>query len=181
VVKIQSSGSANLMYQVTTAYYLPWERLDEAPQGEEGSDLVSIQVGYDRASLAVNDTLAVNVKVQLNQPGARAEQAMIDLGLPPGFSLESGDLDALVERYKDQLPEYAGVKVQRYELTGRQILIYLTNLSADEPLEFSYHLRAKYPLRVQTPASSAYDYYNPARQGGAAPQLLEVQAQDAGQ
>jgi uncharacterized protein YfaS (alpha-2-macroglobulin family) len=173
-VTIQASGSAALMYQVTSSYYLPWDRLAEAPQSEDGSEQVAIAVSYDRANLEVNDSVAVNVKVALNQSGAKAEQAMIDLGLPPGFTLESADLDALVERYKDQAKGYTGVKVERYELTGRQILIYLTNLSAGQPLEFTYHLRARFPLRIQTPASSAYDYYNPGRQGASAPQPLEV-------
>jgi hypothetical protein len=35
-------------------------------------------------------------------------------------------------------------------------------------------LKAKYPLRVQTPASTAYDYYNPDVQGELPPQVLVV-------
>ena len=65
-------------------------------------------------------------------------------------------------------------KIERYELTGRQILVYLTNLSDGKPLEFSFRLRARFPLRVQTPASSAYDYYNPQVSGLLAPQILTV-------
>ena len=60
------------------------------------------------------------------------------------------------------------------ELTGRQILVYLANLAEGQPLTFTYHLRARFPLSVRSPASSAYDYYNPAVSGEKAPQLIEV-------
>jgi hypothetical protein len=174
-IDLRAEGEGNLMYQVVSGYYQPWDKLAELPAGPDGSDLVSINVAYDRSELAVDDTVGVGVRVALNQPGARAEQAMIDLGLPPGFSLVTEDLDGVVARYNDVLPDYAGPKVQRYELTGRQILVYVTNLNAEIPLEFSFRLRAKYPLRVQAPASSAYDYYNPDKRADAAPVILEVQ------
>jgi hypothetical protein len=51
--------------------------------------------------------------------------------------------------------------IARYELTGRQIIIYLEDFSSEEPLSFSYRLRARFPMRAQTPPSHAYDYYNP--------------------
>ncbi|MBI4928340.1 MAG: hypothetical protein HY835_11280, partial [Anaerolineae bacterium] len=174
VVEIEASGSGKLMYQVTSAYTLPWERLAEYPELVAAQDLVSIDVAYDRTELAVDDTVEVSVQVKLNQPGASAEQAMIDLGLPPGFSLLSEDLDALVTRYNDTLPDDPQPKIQRYEQTGRQVLVYITNLSADRPLQFSYRLRARFPLRAQAPASSAYDYYDPDVQGEQAPQVLVV-------
>nr|HMN62977.1 hypothetical protein [Anaerolinea sp.] len=94
--------------------------------------------------------------------------------LPPGFSVQAEDLAALVARYNDTPPDYEFAKVERYELTGRQVLVYLTNLSNGKPIEFSFGLKARFPLRVQTPASSAYDYYNPDVQGELPPQTLVV-------
>ncbi|HUX77281.1 MAG TPA: hypothetical protein VMY40_11640 [Anaerolineae bacterium] len=78
--------------------------------------------------------------------------ALIDLGVPPGFAVLTEDLSRLVEQ---------GV-IARYELTGRQIIIYLEDFSSEAPLAFSYRLRARFPMQAQTPPSSAYDYYNPA-------------------
>jgi hypothetical protein len=173
-VEINVNGDGNLMYQVAGSYYLPWDQLAKYPDLAPQDDLVTIGVTYDRTELAVNDSVNVKVNLSLNQSGARAESAMVDLGIPPGFSVQTEDLDALVARYKDTPPDYAFVKIARYELTGRQILVYLTNLSNGNPLEFSFRLKAKYPLRVQTPSSSAYDYYNPNVQGTLAPQTLEV-------
>ena len=90
------------------------------------------------------------------------KMALIDLGLPPGFTVLAEDLSRLVEQGQ----------IARYELTGRQIIVYLEDFSSDQPLAFSYRLRARFPLRAQTPPSSAYDYYNPAEQAMEAP--LEV-------
>ena len=99
---------------------------------------------------AVGAAVAVDVAVRLNQAGM-VKMALIDLGVPPGFSVETEDLSQLVDE---------GV-ISRYELTGRQIIIYVEDLSAEKPLTFSYRLRARFPMRAQTPPSSVYDYYNP--------------------
>ncbi len=173
-VEIEVSGEGNLMYQVAGSYYLPWDKLALYPEIAPQEDLVSIAVAYDRAELAVNDTVQVNVKVSLNQQGGKAESALIDLGLPPGFAVQAEDLAALVARYDDTPPDYEFAKIERYELTGRQILVYISNLSNGRPIEFSFGLKAKFPLRVQTPPSSAYDYYNPDVQGELPPQTLVV-------
>lgn len=173
-IDIAMQGKGNLMYQVVSSYYLPWDALAKYPDLQPQGGLVSIDVSYDRTELAVNDTVTVDVKVSLNQPGGRAESALIDLGLPPGFTVMSEDLDALVARFDDVPEDYDFPAIQRYELTGRQILVYITNLQDGKPLEFSYRLLAKFPLQAQTPSSSAYDYYNPDVNGLDDPQMLVV-------
>jgi uncharacterized protein YfaS (alpha-2-macroglobulin family) len=157
-VQIELEGGGNLMYQVATRYYLPW---DQVPMVEMMSDLMTIDVDYDRTALAVNDTVTVDVGVRLNTPGV-VKMALIDLGVPPGFTVLTEDLSRLVEQDV----------IARYELTGRQIIIYLEDFSSETPLRFSYRLRARFPMRAQTPPSSAYDYYNPADLAVRAP--LEV-------
>ncbi len=137
-------------------------------------DLATIDVSYDRTELSVDDTVGVDVTVSLNEPGSTAEQTIIDLGLPPGFTVETEDLERLVARFGDVPEDYAYAQVKRYELTGRQIILYVTNLTAEQPLSFSYRLRASFPLVAQTPASTAYDYYNPGTSAEAAPLTLTV-------
>jgi len=88
--------------------------------------------------------------------------ALVDLGVPPGFTVLTEDLSRLVEQKT----------IARYELTGRQIIVYLENFSSEQPLNFSYRLRARFPMRAQTPPSRAYDYYNPGGETVQAP--LEV-------
>lgn len=146
-VQVEIEGGGNLMYQVATRYYLPWEQV---PMLEVMDELITIDLAYDRTTLAVNDEVAVNVSVKLNREGV-VKMALIDLGVPPGFTVLTEDLSRLVEQ---------GI-IARYELTGRQIIIYLEDFSSGAPLSFSYRLRARFPMRAQAPPSSAYDYYNP--------------------
>jgi hypothetical protein len=134
-----------------------------------------IDVVYDRTELAVNETVRVDVTAKLTDPGAFAKQAILDLGIPPGFSVNAEDLAALVARMNQTMVGEGETAVERYELTGRQIILYLSNVTGERPLQFSYHLTANYPLRAQTPASNAYDYYNPDVNGENAPQLLTVE------
>ena len=73
-------------------------------------------MAYDRTELAVNDTVEVNVKVTLSQ--GTAKSALIDLGVPPGFSVQAEDLAALVARFNDVPADYAYPTIERYDLTG---------------------------------------------------------------
>jgi uncharacterized protein YfaS (alpha-2-macroglobulin family) len=157
---IDVDGQRSLMYQVIAEYYVSW---DQVPEGPPEKEAVAVQVSYDRSDLSVNDVVTAKVTAQLQIPGV-ARMAIVDVGLPPGFTVLSEDLDLLVER---QI-------ISRYELAARQIIIYLEEFSSKKPLEFSYRLRAKYPLKAQAPASQAYDYYTPDTQGIQRPQQITV-------
>jgi len=169
-INITMQGEGDLMYQIAGSYYLPWSQV---PMVELAPEAVSIDVAYDRTDLRVDDTVEVTVDVRLNEPGV-AEWALIDLGIPPGFTVVGEDLNALVARYTDVPEDYPDPVIKRYELTGRQILVYIGNLSQEQPISFSYRLRAKFPIVAQTPASSAYDYYNPEVSGLEEPQTIVV-------
>jgi hypothetical protein len=145
-IDLGDEKAGNLMYQVATRYYLPWDAVEFVPEAEP---LITIDVAYDRTTLAVNDEVTVDVEARLR--AGVVKMALIDLGVPPGFDVLTEDLSRLVEQ---------GV-IARYELTGRQVIVYVENLSSEAPLRFSTRLRARFPLRAQTPPSSAYDYYNP--------------------
>ena len=123
----------------------------------------TIDLAYDRIELAVNDEVTVNVSVRLNREGT-VRMALVDLDVPPGFTVLTEDLSRLVEQ---------GL-IARYELTGRQIIIYLEDFTYGAPLTFSYRLQARFPMRAQTPPSGAYDYYNPTDRATRAPLELTV-------
>jgi len=38
--------------------------------------------------------------------------------VPPGFTVQSEDLDRLVAHYRDLPADYADARIERYELTG---------------------------------------------------------------
>jgi len=169
-VEIVMEGQGSLAYAVASSFYLPWERLRLHPELAPAADQLTLEVKYDRTELRVNDSLQVEGTVSLNQPGAHAQSVVIDLGLPPGFSVQTDDLDALVTQHRQAGAD--GARIERYELTGRQIMLYATNLREGQPLSFSYRLTARFPVSVRAPGSLAYDCYNPDISGSAAPERL---------
>jgi uncharacterized protein YfaS (alpha-2-macroglobulin family) len=168
-VRLHVEGKGNLMVQISTRYFLPW---DKVPAHVDEAPLMDIAVAYDRTELVVNDTIEVSVHVELKEGAAR--QAIVDLGIPPGFEVMSEDLANLVARHSDLPPDYEGAKFSRFDLTGRQIIVYLEDLKAGQPLDFGYRIRARYPIKAQTPPSSAYDYYNPGVSAVSAPEAIQV-------
>ncbi len=158
-VRLQFEGEGSTLYQVVGKYYLPWEKVRAASEG-----LLDIAVEYDRTTLNKDDLVTAEVKVRNNAPGATS-MVIIDLGIPPGFEVQADDLADLVEKGT----------LQRYSLTGRQIICYLERLTAGQSLQFHYRLRAKFPLSAQTPKSTIYEYYNTDNRADAQPVELEVQ------
>ena len=143
-IQLRFTGEGSSLYQIVSKYYLPWEK----PPVE--GKLLSIDVAYDRSQLAKDDVVTCSVTIANNRPGS-AQMVIVDLGIPPGFEVQTGDLDELV-----------GSKVfEKYNLTGRQIIVYLEEVEHGKPIEFEYRLRAKFPIRAMTPQSRVYEYYNP--------------------
>lgn len=157
-VKITLKGKGSALYQIVSKYYLPWALVRPPKQ-----ELLSIDVSYDRTSLRTDDLLTARVSVVNNDPRA-CNMVVIDLGVPPGFEVQTADLDRLVEKQV----------MEKYTIAARQIIVYLDKLASRKPLEFSYRLRAKFPIKAATPASRVYRYYNPEVEATAKPVELTV-------
>ncbi len=151
-IKFRVNGTGAFAYQISTSYYVDWKGVEE-----NRAEAMQVEVDYDRTELKVNDKVRARATIRLNEGEAR--MAVVDLGVPPGFNVLTDELDAAVKQGK----------LSRYELTGRQIILYLENVRAGERISFDYALQAKFPLRVQTPRTSMYDYYNPNLQGESKP------------
>jgi uncharacterized protein YfaS (alpha-2-macroglobulin family) len=171
-VQLDVSGEGQSMFQATGWGYVPWKLVPEGglpvePGGGTGgntpSGKLNLTVDYDRTELAANDQVAATVNIAWDGPGA-AEMVIVDLGIPPGFDVATDDFDKLV----------SAKTIQKYSLTGRQVIVYLDKVDSAQPVKFAYHLKAKYPLKAQSPASQAYAYYNPEIQSTAKPQELVV-------
>jgi hypothetical protein len=160
---ISREGDRAIQYQVSTDYYLPWPGPTSTPTTPSAPQGVRIDVSYDRTELSVNDIVQVTAEIEVLSEGV-AGTLLVDLGIPPGFTPLTADLDGLVS---DGL-------VERYELTGRQIIFYLTNVSSGEIRELPYRLQARFPIRAQAPASTVYDYYTPEQRATEAPQRIVV-------
>ncbi len=156
-VSLRFEGTGSSLYQVVGRYYLPWK--DVAPPAEEP---ISISVDFDKTELTTQDTVRCTVNVANNQPGT-AKMVVVDVGIPPGFTVLTEDLEPLVQS-----------RFQKYQVAGRQVIFYLDELPSKSPLEWSYRLQAKFPIRALTPESVAYEYYNPEIRAVSAPQELSV-------
>jgi len=160
-ITITFSGKGSALYQIVSIYYLPWQRVAQPPK-----EALDIEVSYDKTRLAQNDTATCSVKVT-NNTGKVAEMVIIDLGIPPGFEVMAEDLQRMVDK---------GM-FQKFTLAARQIIIYLEEIPPKPPLEFSYTLRAKFPIKAKTPQSKVYKYYNPEVEGIAKPVEMVIEGQ----
>ncbi len=157
-IELRCSGTGTFTYQVAGKYYLPWKKEKELTEKP-----LSIDVHYDRTTLSSDDT--VKVTAMLQRKGASSPGMVIaDLGVPPGFTVITEDL----EKMKD-----SGI-IQRYELTSRQIILYLMEVKKGQMLIFSYRMKARFPLRAKSPASAVYEYYNPRVRAESPPQQITV-------
>ena len=157
-VQVKFSGKGSALYQIVARCYLPWQGKPAAAK-----EPLSIAVSYDKTELAQADTLTAKVVIENNRP-ARANMVIVDLGVPPGFDVEAGDLAELV----------GDKTIARFNLTGRQIIVYLEQVEQQKPVEFSYRLKAKFPVKAKTPKSTVYEYYNPDVNAEVQPQELTV-------
>jgi hypothetical protein len=158
-IAITQKAAVELPYQLVGRYWLPWkEPVVEAPRPLE------IQVEYDAVRLSVDDVLTCTVHVRSNQK-APVTMTIVDLGIPPGFTVDTAAFEGLVKR---------GV-LAKYEMTGRQCILYVCNIRPEAPLRFSYELRARYPIRAKVPPARVYDYYNPEKADVAPPREIVVE------
>lgn len=157
-VQITFQGEGTSLYRVTGKYYMPWKGQNVEKQKE-----LDIEVGYDRRTLAVNDMLTCNVKVR-NLTGKTNLMTIVDLGVPPGFTVLASDLEKLVE----------SKVINRYSVSGRQIILYFFEMAASHEAKLSYRMVARYPIKAQAPTSRAYLYYSPEENAVTKPQMIEV-------
>jgi hypothetical protein len=161
-LELHQTPAGELPIQITGKYWLP-AKLDLPSLLTHEAELLQITQQYDRTTLAVNEQLKCTVSVS-NHAGRKINMAIVDLGIPPGFDVDTSAFVALQQN--DQ--------IAKFDATGNQVILYLRELSESSPFEFSYSLRAKYPLRVQSPRSAVYEYYEPTNR--ALSQAVKLQA-----
>lgn len=176
----EQGGERRIDYQLAVESYAPWGD----GQDVEADDAVAIDVRYDRTELVLNEIVTATAQIEVR--GALTSSAsgpvdstsdalgenvdggvgtlLVSLGLPPGFRPLTEDLDALIE---------AGA-VDRYEVSPRAIVLYLSDVPAGERYAFDYRLRATLPMRAVSPSSLAYDYYVPEENDVEAPERIVV-------
>ena len=166
-VSLTFAGQGSLQYQIVGRYFLPW---GERPVGGSAEPL-TIAVTYDRTRLAQDDTVTARVRLR-NETPAAMRFVMADLGIPPGFDVAREDFERLERATRGK----TGGRLEKHTITPKQAILYFDGLAPHQTVEFSFSLRARFPLRAQAPSSRTYAYYNPAVEGRSEPVELTIAA-----
>jgi hypothetical protein len=151
-------GEGKVSINLVSAYNLPWA---EATQPEPGP--LSVDVAYDRTSLAVDETVSETVTVTNNTDGVQ-NMPLVTVGLPPGFEVERDDLNQYL----------SGGGLSKFDVTGKQVIFYISELAANASLTLTYRLRATMPVKASDGGASVYPYYQPDQKREAPEQQIEV-------
>ncbi len=159
-LRLEATAESGLVWQTVGRAWIPGRA---APAPDAGP--LELSVTYDRTTLSADETLRAQVRV-----ATRAENptfmVIADLGVPPGFEPLTEDLEQLVARRV----------IDKFALPGRQVTVYLGDLARGKPIEFSFRMRARFPVRAAVPPSTVYEYYTPSRRAEASglPEEVDV-------
>ncbi len=138
-----------------------------ATKAEDQSELLGIELAYDRTELAVNDTMQATARA-VNRMKSPAPMVMLDLPVPAGFKPSADDFTNLVEQGT----------IAKFQVRPRQVLVYLRDLQPGKPLQLRYGLTAKMPLKITIPGAKIYEYYDPDKKGSSPDMKISVKARD---
>jgi uncharacterized protein YfaS (alpha-2-macroglobulin family) len=159
-IQLRQTPAGELPVLLSGGYWLPAPKL---PSASAHPDPLEISLQYDRTTLAVNDQVNCSVTVK-NNTGQMINMAIVDLGIPPGFDVDTTAFETMQQNGQ----------IEKHEVTGSQVVLYLRQLSPETAFRFTCAFRAKYPLRVQTPTSAAYEYYQPQNRAESQPVTLQA-------
>ncbi|MEW6735353.1 MAG: alpha-2-macroglobulin family protein, partial [Acidobacteriota bacterium] len=165
LVEITLQGGGRLLYQIVGRYYQEWQ-LSQANNNDKS---LTLDMKYDHTTLAQNETVTVTATAR-NNLSRDINQAIIDLGIPPGFEVISEDFERLISNSNIGKLGH----ITKYQLAGRQVILYLDGLTANNVLTFKYRMRPKYAIKAKTIAAKFYEYYNPKVQTIVTPIAIEV-------
>ncbi|MEI9947674.1 MAG: MG2 domain-containing protein [Pseudomonadota bacterium] len=157
-VQLAFNGTGQLSYNLVSSYHLPWATLPAEPEGP-----IAISLSYDKASLYVNETVSATAVVK-NTTSTVENMVLVTLGVAPGFQVQTADLETYLRQGT----------LSRYELTGRQLILYLTALAPKASATFSYRLQALMPVKAVDGGAEAHLYYEPSKRAQTAGQAFEV-------
>ncbi|WP_437747508.1 MG2 domain-containing protein [Sorangium sp. So ce1504] len=157
-VTLSFSGEGKLSYNLVSRHNLPWS----AVPNDAGGPL-AVSVTYDKTQLYVDDIVTASLSVQ-NKTDSVQSMVLVTVGLPPGFQLLTEDLQEYI---------LAG-QLSKFEITGKQLILYVKEIPAGRAATFAYRLQATMPVRAEDGGAEAHPYYQPEQQSFSGAQTFEV-------
>ncbi|HKY36006.1 MAG TPA: MG2 domain-containing protein [Polyangiaceae bacterium] len=151
-VKLDFAGTGKPSFNLVSSHHLPWALVPAEPPGP-----LSIDVTYDKTDLFVDDTVKATVTLTNNEPVTQ-NMVLVTLGIAPGFSVDTEDL----QKHLD-----SGA-ISKFEMTGRQLILYITALAPSSMQTFEYDLQATMPVTAVDGGAEARMYYEPEKKARAA-------------
>jgi hypothetical protein len=158
-VSIEVKGETSLMYQVVGRNFIPHGK---DVKGEK--PILEVNVEYDRTKLSTKDMLKAKATMTYNGK-TPTYMVIVDLPIPPGFTVDGGDFAELVK----------SKKVEKFSVTSRQVTLYLGDVKEGDKHVFEYTLKPKYPLKAKAPGAVVYEYYTPTNRAATKPVELVVE------
>lgn len=158
-VKLAFVGSGKLSYNLVSKHNIPWAEVIQDPGP------ISLSVNYDKTSLAVNDTVTATVAVT-NNVDTNQDMILVTLGIPPGFGVMSEDFSPYLKENS----------LSNFEVTGKQLILYINHLDPKQSKEFSYRLQAMMPVKAEDGGGKVHPYYQPDETTSAASTTFFVSA-----
>ncbi len=133
-----------------------------APDSDPDAAL-RLEVGLAAEEVTMGGTVRLTAEVA-NVSGAGTSMALVRLGYPGGLGLPTEQLEALVDEGR----------IDFFETSEREIILYLTCLEKDERRQFAFDLPAVVPGSYTAEPSSAYLYYQNGSKQWSAPLRLAI-------
>jgi CD109 antigen len=146
ILKISVSGQGQAIGQLVSRYNVPAVTQDQTP-------ILKVDVNYDSTQVAVNDQVNVNVTLAFNPPKyVEAGMTVVDVSVPTGFEPVVDSIQAALK---------ANAKIKRYDIAARKVIFYIDNLLPGDKINFTFKVKALYPVKAKGVTSQAYSYYTP--------------------
>lgn len=153
-LQISAAGSGRVITQVVQRFNMP-------EVARTAVEMFQIDVEYSADHVAVDDIIEITARFAYTPPESfgiapDAGMVVLDIAVPTGFAPVTDTVAALVDD---------NVRVKRYEIAGRKVILYLENLHPGDELELRFDALAQYPVRARPVVSQAYSYYTPHWRG----------------
>jgi hypothetical protein len=160
-VSLLFTGTGKPSYNLVSSHNLAWADVPAEPKGP-----LSIDVAYDKTDLFVNDTVKASVTLENNEASIQ-NMVLVTLGIAPGFTVNTDDLQKYL----------SDGSLSKFEMTARQLILYITKLDPSAKQVFEYSLQATMPVTAVDGGAEARMYYEPEKRTKAPAKAMKVKAQ----